>query len=160
MTRRSWQRTASHRGRAVALSCLLSASLSVLMAKGRCLPLWRQFVARLPRPVRGGRGCHSTPFDARLPCTPTRAPLVSWWWCQDVGADSGREALHEVTVAGCPKLEAPEPDHVPSWERIRHAHRKRVWSARHLEINWETEQSCHAASPTWRANCRCPDLAV
>ena len=145
MTRRSWQRTASRKGRAVALTRLLSALLPVLPARGRCLPLWRQFVARSPRPARGARGCHSASFDVRLPCAATRAALALWWRCWDVEADSGREALHEVTVAGCLKLEAPEPDHVPSWEQIRHAHRKRVWSARHLEINWETKKSCHAA---------------
>jgi len=129
----------------VALTRLLSASLSVLSARGRRFPPWCQFVACSPQPVRGARGCHPTPFGAHLPRASTRAALVSWWWCREVGVDSGWEALHEVTVAGCPKLEAPEPDHVPSWERIRHAHRKRVWSARHLEINWETEKSCHAA---------------
>ena len=98
---------------------LLLASLSVLPARVWRLPPWCQFMARSPQPARGGaKGCHPTPFGARLPRASTCAALVSWWWCKEVGVDSGWEALHEVTIAGCPKLEAPEPDHVPSWERI------------------------------------------
>ena len=102
----------------MALTRLLSASPSVLPARGRRLPRGANSWHARPNPRRGARGCHPTPFSARLPRASTRAALVSWWWCKEVGVDSGWEALIEVTVAGCPKLEAPEPDHVPGWERI------------------------------------------
>ena len=71
---------------------------------------------------------------------------------QSVEVDSGREDLHEVTVAGCPKLKTPEPDH--------NARRKRVRYAYHLEIKREQKMIVTQRAPTWRANCRCPDLAV
>ena len=44
---------------------------------------------------------------------------------------SGGEELHEVTVAGCPELETPEPDHASSWKRFRDAHGVWVGSACH-----------------------------
>ena len=40
----------------MALTRLLSASLSVLPVRGRRLPPWCQFVARSPQPAQGGQG--------------------------------------------------------------------------------------------------------
>ena len=51
--------------------------------------------------------------------------------CRSVGVASGREELHEVTVAGCPELKTPEPNLVSRREQIRGAHGKWVGSARH-----------------------------
>ena len=76
--------------------------------------------------VGGARACHSAPFHARLPRAPSRVPPAPRQQCRSVGVDSGREELHEVTVAGRPELETPEPDHHSRREWVGYARREPV----------------------------------
>ena len=80
--------------------------------------------------------------------------------CRSVGVTSGREELHEVTVAGCPEFKTPEPNLVSRWERIRGVHGKWVGSARHPWRSNGNKREMSRSAPTWRANCRRPDPGV
>ena len=56
-----------------------------------------------------------------------------------------------MATAGSHKVETPKPKH--------RARRVWAWPVCHLED--KRERRIHVArSPTWRANCRCPDQAV
>jgi len=75
--------------------------------------------------------CRTASLRACLSRTGARVPVALGWCSRSGGVASGREELHEVTVAGCSELETPELDHESRWDRIRDTHGVWVGSARH-----------------------------